>query len=118
MIMKMRDESNKERLITKERTALVVLRKNCSGKGLISNVGSDGSLGILMGRWGIIMIDDTIDGNPHWDRLDGVHQDSRGWEKGGEIFPFGCDAMNCKMTRNILCSEYQEELLSARYNSG
>lgn len=89
--MKMRDESNRERLITKERTALVVLRKNCSGKGLISNVGSDGSLGILMGRSGIIMIDYTMDRNPHWDRrLDGVHQDIRGWERGAgrRRFPF------------------------------
>jgi hypothetical protein len=68
MIMKMRDESNRERLITKERTLLVVLRKISSGKGLISNVGSDGSLGILMGSSGIIMTDYTMDGNPHWDR--------------------------------------------------
>ena len=62
MIMKMRDESNRERLITKERTLLVVLRKISSGKGLISNVGSDGSLGILMGSSGIIMTDYTMDG--------------------------------------------------------
>jgi hypothetical protein len=43
MIMRMRDASNKERLITKERRPLTVLRKTSSGKGLISIVGSDGS---------------------------------------------------------------------------
>src|SRR5258707_15260994 len=39
-----RDESSKERLITKERKPLTVPRNICSGTGLISKVGSDGNL--------------------------------------------------------------------------
>ena len=42
-IMKMRDKSSKERLITKERRPLTVPRKISSGTGLISIVGRDGS---------------------------------------------------------------------------
>ena len=68
MIMRMRDASNKERLITKERAPLTVLRKISSGMGLISIVGSDGSSGMLIGSLGItgiIMIDHATDGLPH-----------------------------------------------------
>jgi len=43
-----RDESSKERLITKERRPLMVPRKICSGTGLISRVGGDGSLRSIM----------------------------------------------------------------------
>jgi hypothetical protein len=64
MMMRMRDVSNKERLITKERTLLIVLRKISSGMGLILIVGSDGSCGIFAGSLGIIMIDHATDGLP------------------------------------------------------
>jgi hypothetical protein len=81
MIMRMRDESSKERLITKERRPLTVVRKINSGTGLISTVGSDGSdgsdgsLGMLNGSLGIIMIDHAGGGNSHWDcQLNGGHQ--------------------------------------------
>ena len=65
MIMRMRDASNKERLITKERAPLTVVRKISSGTGLISIWGSDGSWGMLIGSLGIIMIDHATDGLPH-----------------------------------------------------
>lgn len=65
MIMRMRDKSNRERLNTKERAPLTVLRKISSGMGLSSISGSDGSLGMLTGSLGIIMIDYATDGNPH-----------------------------------------------------
>lgn len=44
-MMKMRDKSSKERLITKERRPLTVPRKITSGTGLISIAGREGSLG-------------------------------------------------------------------------
>jgi hypothetical protein len=47
-IMMIRDASSKERLIKKERRPLMVPRKICSGTGLISTVGSDGSFGSIM----------------------------------------------------------------------
>jgi hypothetical protein len=63
IIMRMRDESSKERLITKERRPLTVLRKISSGTGLISRVGSDGNLGILKGSFGTDMIDYAMEGS-------------------------------------------------------
>jgi hypothetical protein len=61
MIVRMRDESSKERLIKKERRPLTVLRKISSGTGLISRVGSDGSLGMSKRgfKFGINMTDDV-----------------------------------------------------------
>jgi hypothetical protein len=53
MIMRMRDKSSKERLITKERRPLTVVRKISSGTGLISIVGGNGSWGMPKGSFGI-----------------------------------------------------------------
>jgi hypothetical protein len=64
MTTKIRDESNKERWITNERTPLTVLRKINSGTELISIVGNDGSLGVLIGNLGIIMTDHATNGLP------------------------------------------------------
>ena len=65
MIMRMRDKSSKERLNTKEMAPLTVPRKISSGMGLSSISGSDGSLGMLIGSLGIIMIDYATEGNLH-----------------------------------------------------
>ena len=65
IIMRMRDKSSKERLNRKEMAPLTVLRKISSGMGLSSISGSDGSLGMLIGSLGTIMIDYATDGNPH-----------------------------------------------------
>ena len=88
MIARMRDKSNKERLNTKERAPLTVLRKISSGMGLSTISGSDGSLGISIGSLGIIMIDYATDENSHLDRwLDGVVAVIKiveEWDDGGE----------------------------------
>jgi hypothetical protein len=122
-IMRMRDASNKERLITKERAPLTVLRKISSGTGLISIVGSDGSWGILIGSLGIIMIDHATDGLPHGDRwLDAGHQgDVKRGEGGMEGAGTSLLAINAYISRRrdaFRASEYQRKSLLAPFNSG